>query len=173
MHNVTGGPRFISDNKEVVYAIIGGNLIQALLLAVIGILFLRIAVMVVQVPLRYLLPVILVLTVLGSYSLSGSLVGPMTLAGGAILGVIMKHFNYPVVAMVIGLLLGRMLEGNLLRSWQLSRGDLTIFFERPISITLVVLITLAVAVPFVLRRIRRPGQPKGITPPDKAGAPRT
>ena len=141
----------------MVYAIIGGNLIQAFLLAVIGIVFLRIAVMVVQVPLRYLLPVILVLTVLGSYSLSGSLVGPMTLAGGAILGVVMKHFNYPVVATVIGLLLGRMLEGNLLRTWQLSRGDLTIFFERPISVFLIVLLVAAAAAPFALRRARQRG----------------
>ena len=173
MHNVTGGPRFISDNKEVVYAIIGGNLIQAFLLAVIGIVFLRIAVMVVQVPLRYLLPVILVLTVLGSYSLSGSLAGPMTLAGGAILGVVMKHFNYPVVAMVIGLLLGRMLEGNLLRTWQLSRGDLTIFFERPISLVLIVLLVAAAATPFVLKRIRRARQPGDITSHGEAGGPRT
>lgn len=170
MHNVTGGPRFISDNKEVVYAIIGGNLIQAVLLAVIGIVFLRIAVMVVQVPLRYLLPVILVLTVLGSYSLSGSLVGPMTLAGGAILGVVMKHFNYPVVAMVIGLLLGRMLEGNLLRTWQLSRGDLTIFFERPISVVLIVLLVAAAVAAFVLRRVR---QPRDITTHGEAEGPRT
>jgi len=153
MHNVTGGPRFISDNKDVVYAIIGGNLVQAILLAIMGILFLRIAVMVVQVPLRYLLPVILVLTVLGSYALSGNMVGPVTLAGGAILGLIMKHFNYPIVAIVIGLLLA-----NLLRTYQLSRGDFTIFFERPICIALIIIIVLAAVLPAVTRRIkaRRP-----------------
>ena len=155
MHNVTGGPRFISDHKDIVYAIIGGNIIQAILLAGMGLLFLRVAVMVVKVPLRFLLPVITVLTVLGSYALSGTMVGPATLAGGAILGLIMKHYNYPVVAMVIGLLLGRMMEGNLLRTWQLSRGDLTIFFERPISLGLIVALCLAVLVPLLMKRLKR------------------
>lgn len=153
MHNVTGGPRFVSDNKEIVYAIIGGNLVQAILLAGLGLLFLRIAVTIVKVPLRYLLPVITVLTVIGSYALSQNMVGPITLAGGAILGLVMKHFNYPVVAMVIGLLLGRMMEGNLLRTWQLGRGDLTIFFERPISLGLLVTLCLVAILPFLMKRI--------------------
>jgi putative tricarboxylic transport membrane protein len=154
MHNVTGGPRFISDNKDIVYAIIAGNLIQALLLAVVGLFFLRVAVMVVKVPLMYLLPVITVLTVLGTYALSTTMVGPLTLAGGAILGLIMKQYNYPVVAMVIGLLLARMMEGNLLRTWQLSRGDLTIFLERPISLTLVIVLCIAAMTPLVIKRIK-------------------
>lgn len=153
MHNVTGGPRFVSDNKEIVYAIIGGNLVQAILLAGMGLLFLRVAVTIVKVPLRYLLPVITVLTVLGSYALSQNMVGPITLAGGAILGLIMKHFNYPVVAMVIGILLGRMMEGNLLRTWQLGRGDLTIFFERPISLGLLIALCLVAILPFVMKRV--------------------
>ncbi|NVK32970.1 MAG: tripartite tricarboxylate transporter permease [Rhodobacteraceae bacterium] len=152
MHNVTGGPRFVSDNKDVVYAIIGGNLVQAILLAGLGLLFLRIAVTIVKVPLRYLLPVITVLTVLGSYALSQNMVGPITLAAGALLGLVMKHFNYPVVAMVIGLLLGRMMEGNLLRTWQLGRGDLTIFFERPISVVLLIVLCLFAILPFVMNR---------------------
>ncbi|EAQ02198.1 hypothetical protein OB2597_18986 [Pseudooceanicola batsensis HTCC2597] len=160
MHNVTGGPRFISDNKDVVYAIIGGNLVQALLLAGLGLLFLRVAVTIVKVPLKFLLPVITTLTVLGSYAVSNSMVGPITLAAAAILGLIMKHYNYPVVAMVIGLLLGRMMEGNLLRTWQLSRGDLTIFLERPISLGLVVALILAVLVPFVMKRLKRRNNPK-------------
>ncbi len=153
MHNVTGGPRFISDNKDIVYAIIGGNLIQALMLAAVGILFLRVAVTIVKVPLRYLLPAITILTVLGSYALSGTMVGPITLTAAAILGLIMKHYNYPAVAMVIGILLGSMMEGNLLRTWQLSRGDLGIFIERPISLTLLVLLVLAVLTPFAMRRL--------------------
>ena len=75
--------------------------------------------------------------------------------------------------MVIGLLLGRMLEGNLLRTWQLSRGDFTIFFERPISLVLIVLLVAAAATPFVLKRIRRARQQRDITSHGEAGGPRT
>ncbi|MEF2553152.1 tripartite tricarboxylate transporter permease [Aurantimonas sp. A2-1-M11] len=155
MHNVTGGPRFISDNKEIVYAIIGGNLIQAILLAIMGLLFLRIAVLIVRVPLRFLVPAVTALAILGSYALTSSMAGPVTLTAGAVLGVIMSRYNYPVVAMVIGLLLGRMMEGNLLRTWQLGNGDLTIFFERPIALGILAIMVMTLALPFIRSRFGR------------------
>lgn len=153
MHNVTGGPRFISDNKDLVYAIIVGNLAQAAMLVIIGLLFIRICVMAVQVPLRYLVPTITALAILGAYALTGSMIGPVTLVAGALLGLVMKRYNFPVVCMVIGLLLGQLMESNLLRSWQLQGGDMTIFLNRPISLGMI--IALAVTLAFILFRQSR------------------
>ncbi|MCG8447334.1 MAG: tripartite tricarboxylate transporter permease [Hyphomicrobiales bacterium] len=153
MHNVTGGPRFISDNKEIVYTIILGNFVQSVLLVFIGIFFLRISILVVKLPLRFLVPSIMALTILGAYALTGNMLGPITLVGAAILGWIMKLYGYPAVAMVIGLLLGAMAEGELLRSYQLGGRDLTIFFERPIALTLLALLLLTLAYPMI-RRLR-------------------
>ncbi|WP_430249604.1 tripartite tricarboxylate transporter permease [Neorhizobium sp. DAR64860/K0K1] len=145
MHNVTGGPRFISDQKDVVYAIIAGNLIQTVMLAVIGLLFIRFIVYIVRVPLAYLLPPIVICTALGSYTLTSSISGPFTLLAFSILGVLMKRYGYSVVAMVIGLLLGLMMEGNLVRTWQLGGGSLSPLIERPISIGILALIALSIA----------------------------
>lgn len=140
MHNITGGPRFISDQKETVYAIIAGNLLQAVMLVFIGLVFFRIAVYLVRVPVAWLLPPIIVCTVLGSYALSNSLNGPVTLVVFSALGVLMKRYNYSVVAAVIGLLLGLMMEGNLVRTWQLGGGSLWPIVERPISLTIIAII---------------------------------
>lgn len=140
MHNITGGPRFISDQKEIVYAIIAGNLLQAVMLVFIGLVFFRIAVYLVRVPVAWLLPPIIVCTVLGSYALSNSLNGPVTLVVFSALGVLMKRYNYSVVAAVIGLLLGLMMEGNLVRTWQLGGGSLWPIVERPISLTIIAII---------------------------------
>lgn len=157
MHNVTGGPRFISDNKEVVYTIILGNLVQCVLLVFLGIIFLRISILVVKLPLRFLVPSIMALTILGAYALTGNMAGPITLVGAAILGWIMKQYGYPAVAMVIGLLLGSMAEGELLRSYQLGGGNLMIFLERPIALTLLAMLVLTTAYPMVRNRLRRRG----------------
>lgn len=135
MHNVVPGTRFIADHKDVVYAIVLGNFAQAVLLILIGLPFLRLAVSVIKVPLKFLLPTILILTVLGSYALVGNMMGPITLTGAAILGAILKKYNYSVVAMVIGVLLGSMMEGELVRSWQMGGRDLMILFQRPLSLT--------------------------------------
>ncbi|MGR3199787.1 MAG: tripartite tricarboxylate transporter permease, partial [Paracoccus sp. (in: a-proteobacteria)] len=152
MHNVTGGPRFISDNKGVVYAIIAGNLLQAILLVVVGILFIRLAVYLVRVPLAFLLPPIVICTVLGSYALTMSLNGPATLFVFSVLGVVMKRYGYSVVAVVIGLLLGSMMEGNLVRTWQLGRSSLMPLVERPLSLIIMALIVTTAAGAFLAAR---------------------
>jgi putative tricarboxylic transport membrane protein len=164
MHNVTGGPRFISDNKDIVYAIIGGNLVQAVLLTVIGLFVLRLAVLVVQVPLRFLVPTITALTVLGAYALTGGMVGPVTLAVAAVVGWFMRQYGFPVVAMVVGLLLGSMMEGELLRTWQLGRGDLTIIFGRPIAIMILAGIVLTIAWPWIRQALGRGLAPVRLRP---------
>ena len=72
MHNVTGGPRFIADNKDVVYAIIVGNMVQCIGLAIVGLFFIRLAVVGrAACPIRQLVPAVLVLAVAGSYVLTG------------------------------------------------------------------------------------------------------
>ena len=157
MHNVTGGPRFISDQKDVVYAIIAGNLIQALLLAGIGIFFIRVTVYIVRVPLAYLLPPIVICTVLGSYALASSINGPLTLVVFSVLGILMKRYGYSVVATVIGLLLGLMMEGNLVRTWQLGGGSLRPIAERPISLIIIALLVTAVGTAIYVARRKKAG----------------
>lgn len=164
MHNVTGGPRFISDQKDVVYAIIAGNLIQAIILALIGVVFIRFVVYIVRVPLAYLLPPIVICTALGSYALTTSISGPVTLLVFSILGVLMKRYGYSVVAMVIGLLLGLMMEGNLVRTWQLGGGSLWPLIERPISIAILALIIISVGAAFYGSWKRRQDRSSSLLP---------
>lgn len=169
MHNVVPGPRFIADHKDVVYSIVLGNLAQALLLVVIGLPFLRLAVSVIKVPLRFLLPVILILTTLGSYALVGNMMGPITLAGAAILGAILKRYGYSAVAMVIGVLLGSMMEGELVRSWQMGGRDLTILFQRPMSLALFAIIVIVVVWSLFSDRLMRIWASRRGVPQEGAG----
>lgn len=136
-HNVTGGPRFIADHKEIVYAIIIGNFVQVLLLILIGVVFLRLCSNLVKVPIRYLIPAVLSLSALGSYALVGNIVGPITLVGATVIGFWMRMHRFPVTPMVIGILLGNMVEGEVLRSYQLGAGSFWFIFTRPVVLALV------------------------------------
>jgi len=131
MHNIVGGPSFIANNKDVVYAIIFSNFAQALLLLMIGLGFVYLAGYIVRVPMRFLIPSVLVVAVFGSFAIDGSMSGPITLAIFSILGWAMVRYGYPVAATVVGLLLGSLVEGNLLRTWQISGGKLSYALERP------------------------------------------
>lgn len=158
MHNVTGGPRFISENKDIVYALIFGNMVQAVLLLFIGIVFVRFAGIIVKVPLRILAPLVMVMSVLGAYALTGNMVGPMTVVGAGILGWFMRRYGFPVAATVVGLLVGGMAEGELVRSYQVSGGDLSFIAGRPITLVLIALLVLSL-MPRLILSLRQRGKP--------------
>ncbi|GGG85276.1 C4-dicarboxylate ABC transporter permease [Salipiger pallidus] len=155
-HNIIGGPSFIRNQTDIVYSIILGNLGQVLLLAVLGLLSLRLLGLVVRVPLSYLVPSVLAMCAWGGYGITGTIAGPLTVAGFAALGWLMRRHDYPVAATVIGLLLGRMMEGELVRTMQISRGNpLGYMLERPIALVLFAVMLLVLVGAPLLRAYRK------------------
>lgn len=143
MHNITGGPQFIRQQTDVVYAIIFANFAQVFLLAVVGLLFIPLLANIIKVPMRYLIPSVLVLAVMGSFGLTGNMTGPATVLIFAVVGWLFRHYGYSVPAAVIGMLLGAMAEKSLLHSHQISGGDIGYLFERPVAMGIVVLMLVS------------------------------
>lgn len=159
MHNVVGGPTFINDQRDVVYAIIVGNFAQTAFLILLGLPFIYFVSRIVRVPMRVLIPSVLSLCALGAYSMTGNMMGPYVVLVFALLGWLLTQFNFPVAATVVGLMLGRLTESSLIRSYQMSGGELSFLLERPAAIMLAVLIVLSIAWPLVRRlRNRQPRQ---------------
>jgi putative tricarboxylic transport membrane protein len=155
MHNITGGPAFMRDHTDLVYAVILSSLAQVGILAVVGFGFIFVAGFVVKVRLRMLVPIVLALAVIGSFALAQNMAGPITLAVFAVIGWLMQRFDYPVAAAVVGLLLGRLTEGALLRTYQMSGGDIGFLLTRPIALAILLLLIGSIALPYLRRG--RPG----------------
>lgn len=153
MHNVTGGPQFIRNNMDIVYTIIFGNFAQTALLVFVGLAFLSVAGNIVRVPLNLLIPSVMVLAIIGSFAITGDQAGPITLFVFAAIGWMMKRYDYPVAATVIGLLLGRMVESELIRTWQISGGfEPSFFVQRPVALAFGVLLVLSLLQPIIKKR---------------------
>lgn len=161
MQNITGGPSFMRDHGDIVYAVILANLAQVGVLAVVGIAFTYIAGFVVKVRLRMLVPSILALAVIGSFALAHDIAGPVALAVFAVIGWIMHKFDYPVQAAVVGLLLGRGTEGALLRTFQMSGGHIEFLLTRPIAIIMLILLVASTLLPH-LRSARSADRKEGV-----------
>lgn len=144
LHNVNGGPRFIRENTDIVYALILGNMAQAAALLVIGLGFVFMAGSIVKLSLRLMIPLVMVLSVVGAYAITGNMVGPITVVVTGVIGWLMRRYGYPVAATVVGLLVGSMAEGELVRSMQISGGDLSFVTGRPITLALLVLLLLSI-----------------------------
>lgn len=136
MHNVVGGPRFMDENRDVVYAIIISNFAQAALLLVVGTAFVFVASSVVRLPLRYLIPCVLVTSTMGAFAIEGSSAGPITLCVFAVLGWQMARFGFPVAAVVVGLLLGGLIETEMLRAWQMAGGEWGELLNHPAALAI-------------------------------------
>jgi len=144
LHGIMVGPRFVADHTDMVYALIFANIIQGLLLIIIGLLLLRLILLMVKVPIRYLVPSVFVLAIFGAYITTSDISGPLTLVFCSILGWVMTKYDYPVAATVVGMLLGGMAEDSLIQVSQLTAGFRWQFIsDRPIALMLFALIILA------------------------------
>ncbi len=140
MHNITGGPQFIREQTDIVYAIIFANFGQAFLLIILGLMFIPVLANVVKVPMHFLIPSVLALATFGSFGLTGNLSGPITVLIFALIGWVFKRYNFSVAAAVIGILLGSMAEESLIYSYQISGGQWSYLLERPFAILMLVML---------------------------------
>ena len=154
VHNVTGGPRFMAEQADVIYAIILANIGQAILLLFVGLGLLPLLASIVRVPRSILGPSVLVMATFGCFGITGDIVGPATLLVFSAIGWVLRKHHYSVAAAVIGMLLGGMAESELLRSFQISGGNFSYLWGRPITLALVVLLIASLLAPLFLSRLK-------------------
>ena len=155
MHNITGGPQFIREQTDIVYAIIFANFGQVLLLIALGLLCLPLLANLVKVPMHYLIPSVLCLSTFGAFGLTGNLSGPVTVLVFAVLGWLFKRYGYSVPAAVVGLLLGGSADEAMIYSYQISGGQWSYLLERPVSLAMIALLAASLAGGRLLRWLQR------------------
>lgn len=136
IHGVRPGPLIMIEFPEFVYQVVAMVLLATTAMFVLGLAMVRPLVKVLSIPREKLMPVIFVLCVIGSYAIQARLfdVGVMVVFG--VIGYYMREMDYPIAPMVLGIILGTILDKNLIRSLIISEGNPVYFFESPISIVI-------------------------------------
>ena len=111
---------------------------------VLGLSMVRPLVKVLMVPRQKLMPIVFVLCVIGAFAITGRIfdVGVMVVFG--IIGYYMREMEYPVAPLVLGIILGDILDKNLRRALIISDGSILPFFTRPISLVLFIITLLTI-----------------------------
>lgn len=158
VHGVTPGPDILTKTPEIFWGLVASFWIGNLILLIFNIPMIGLWVNMLRIPYRWLYPAIVVMIVIGTYSVRYSLFDVYQLIAFGVFGYVLRILNFPTAPLVLGLVLGPHLEENFRRSLMLSDGDYGTFLTRPISGTLLVIIVLLVlsltVVPLV-RRARR------------------
>lgn len=147
IHGMIPGPSLFTDHAETTYTLILSLLLANLLFAALGLWLCRYLVVVTRVPGAVLGPMILVFSIIGTYALRNEIFDVWLAVAFGVGGFFMERWRYPAAPLVIALILGPILEVNFRRSMQISHWDLSTFFTRPLSMTLCLLVVLALAYP--------------------------
>lgn len=144
MHGVIPGPLLFRDHPELIWTVIASLYVGNVILVVLNLPLIGIWVRILKTPYPILLTLILLFTVIGAYCVNSTSfdVGLMVLFG--VLGYLFKKLDFPVAPLVLTLILGPLMEKGLRLSLELSQGDFSVFYTRPISATLLVLAALII-----------------------------
>jgi putative tricarboxylic transport membrane protein len=157
VHGLLPGPALFQQNSEFVAAFFVMMVVATVLHLVVGRLGMPLFVQTVKVPNQILFPIVMVLSVTGVYVATNSLFDIYVMLGFGLLGYGMARFGFPVAPLLIGFILGPLVEVGLRQSLILSRGSLDIFLTRPIA---AVFLTLALATVVVVAWREWQGQGK-------------
>ena len=144
IHGLAPGPLLFLERGDFAYGLIWSFFWANIFNFIIAILGLRILVKLLATPQALLMPTVAVLCVIGSYALRNNFFDVYLMLFFGFIGLAMRWLNMPVVPMLLALVLGRSLEENLRVALTSSKGDISIFFTSPISLTFLCLATLSV-----------------------------
>jgi TctA family transporter len=138
IQGIQPGPQLISQHADLFWGLIASFWVGNILLVILNVPMIGIWVKLLQVPYKYLFPSALFFIAVGVYSTNNSLfeVGEVLVFG--VVGAVLMYFDFPVATILLGYVLGPLVEENFRRALLLSRGDLLVFFERPISATFMI-----------------------------------
>src|SRR6056297_301424 len=157
IHNVRPGPLIMMESPEFVYQTVAMVFMATIGMYVLGMSMVKGLVKVLQVPREKLMPIVFVLCVIGAYAIHSRIfeIGVMVVFG--LIGFMMKEMDYPVAPLVLGIILGDILDKNLRRALVITEGDLTPLITRPISLIIVLLtvFTLVSKLPWLRRMMRQ------------------
>ena len=133
IHNIQPGPQVMTSNPSLFWGLIASMWIGNLMLVVLNLPLIGMWVKLLQVPYRMLYPAILLFCSIGVYSVNNTSFDVMLTALFGLLGVIFAKLECEPAPLLLGFVLGPLMEENLRRALLLSRGDPTVFFTRPLS----------------------------------------
>ncbi len=155
IQGIAPGPQIMNERPELFWGLVASMWVGNLMLIVLNLPLIGIWIWMLKVPYRNLFPSILVFCSIGIYSVSNTQFDVYLMAGFALIGYIFIKLECEPAPLILGFILGPMMEENLRRTLLISRGDASVFFTQPISLLCLVVafaMLIAIAAPAIRRK---------------------
>lgn len=138
IHGVTPGPTLLQDRPEMFWGLVMSFWIGNILLLILNIPLIGVWVRVLSIPYHFLYPAIIMFICIGVYAINNSAFDVMTVIVFGALGYGLRALEFPTAPLLLGFVLGPMVEEHFRRSMILSGGDVLVFFQRPVSLSFLI-----------------------------------
>lgn len=149
MQGITPGPNLFTDDSYWVMSIMGGLFVINIFMYLQGNFFVKLFANFTKIPPIIIVPCITIFSILGGYAIRSSLFDVIVMLVLGFIAYLLRRNGYTMSTLTIGLALGTLTEVNFRRALTLSRGDMTTFVTRPISLCILIVSVLAVAIPLI------------------------
>lgn len=158
LYNITPGPMLFQQQPDIVWGLIASLFIANVMLVILNIPMIRIFTRILAVPNWALVPVIAIITSIGVYAVHATTFDLFLMVAIGIFGYILRKLDFPLSPLLLGFILGGLMEQNLRRALSISNGELGILWSSPIAIGTWVLVAVMLTLPLLRiwrRRARR------------------
>lgn len=145
IHGIVPGPQLMTKHPDLFWGLIMSFWIGNVILLILNIPLIGVWVRLLMVPYHYLYPAIIVFVCVGAFSVSNSTFDVLLVVFFGVVGYCMRLLDFQPAPLLLGFVLGPMMEENLRRALQIARGDYMVFVERPISATLLTITFMLLA----------------------------
>ncbi|MCH0540835.1 tripartite tricarboxylate transporter permease [Streptomyces sp. MUM 203J] len=144
---VQPGPLLMNDNPDMFWGVIASMYIGNIVLLILNLPLIPLFAKVLKTPRKLLLPLVVVFCVVGVYGQSFSVFDLWLLVGFGVLGFLMRANDFPAAPLILGLILGGLMEKSMRQALLISSGDFSVFVTKPISAVLLALAAVSVLAP--------------------------
>ena len=157
-YGINAGPQLFQTSSALVWALIASLYIGNVMLLVLNLPLVGMWVKLLKIPRPQLYAGILIFATIGVYGMRQSAFDLFLMLGIGLLGVLMRRFDFPTAPVIVGMILGPMAEAQMRNGLSIGEGRWSVFIERPMSATLLVIVVAVLVLPRVMK-LRRGGKP--------------
>lgn len=151
MYNVQPGPLLFDEHPQVAWGLIASMFLGNIMLLILNMPLVKVFSKIIQTPGKYLIPIIIAISVFGVYAVQATTFDLMLLLACGVAGYYLNRNDYPLAPLVLGLVLGPMIENNMRRALTASNGDFSIFVQKPISFLFLLGAASWIVIPLIMK----------------------
>jgi putative tricarboxylic transport membrane protein len=160
MWGVRPGPLLFTTKPDLVWGLIASMYVGNVILLLINMFLIPVFVAMLRIPYSILMGFIIVFASIGAFSVNNSMFEVWLMVGFGLLGYAMKKLEYPIVPLILGMVLGTLVEKSLRQALVLSAGSFDVFYTRPITVVFLLIALLAYCSPLIRAALRKAGYGK-------------